>query len=237
MFQVFLISNDNISLTGTYNYGTRLTDLQALRYSPSNNKIAFGSFRENDPTRIADFDPGTGEVSNFSNVAGSPFGTSSNGYSGIIDVEWSPDGSKLYISKLRGNNPSTDGALYQYDLNSPLTDATLIQSVSNSPSNVSKGLRLGPDGIIYWLCYEPLSNGYSYIAGILEPNLAGASCNLNMQFIDVGSALPATALFPNFAIIKNDPPNLLSSEVITFPACVNTNFDSEDLQPMGRVDI
>jgi gliding motility-associated-like protein len=227
MFQVFLITNNTITQTGTYNYGTLLSDLQPLRFCPSNNKIAFGSLRENDPVRFANFDPLTGELSNFSNVTGSPFGLSTNPYAGIIDVEWSPDGSKLYISKLRGNNPSTGGALYQYDLNTPLTSASLIQSVSSSPSNVSKGLRLGPDGIIYWLTYDQGSSGYSHIAGILDPNSPGTSCNLNMQLIDAGIELNATALFPNFVPIENDPPTLSIDESYIFPNCT---YNSDNLE-------
>jgi len=67
----------------------------------------------------------------------------------IYDTEWSPDGTKLYISR-HGSN-GVVGTVYQYDLNNP---AVSLADILPNPVYRSYGLKRGPDNIIYHLFQE-----------------------------------------------------------------------------------
>ncbi|MFM9983979.1 MAG: T9SS type A sorting domain-containing protein [Flavobacteriales bacterium] len=199
IMDVFLIDSTGINLHSSFDFGVSMIDVQAIRYSSSSHKLALGSFGENDPILIFDFDHISGELSNPTEVPGS-FGNSSNQYAGVIDLEWSPDGSKLYISKYRGNTPLSGGKLFQYDLENPNLDAFLLYQVSSTNTHVAKGLRLGPDGNIYWLYVNPETGSTDHIAAILNPNEVGSDCNLDLEFIESSINLNYTNLFPNSAV-------------------------------------
>ncbi len=196
---IFLIDENGISLDNSFDYNIEMQDVQAIRYSKVNNKLALGSYGEDDPILIFDFDHINGNLSGLHEVPGN-FGTSSNQYSGITDLEWSPNGTKLYISKYRGNTPVSGGKLFQYDLDNPDENAVLIHQISATNSYTSKGLRLGPDGIIYWLYVNTNPGSIEYIAGILDPDEAGTNCNLQLQYLTCDVELNVTGLFPNMAL-------------------------------------
>jgi hypothetical protein len=199
VIDVFFVNSEGITLSNSFGYVGAMQDVQAIKYSPASGKFALGSFGEDDPLLLFDFDITNGVISFFSEVEGS-FGTSSNQYSGIIDFEWSPDGSKLYISKYRGNMPASGGKLFQYDLSNPNQEAVLLHQISTNISYVSKGLRLGPDGIIYWLYVDGNTGTTQNIAGIMNPNEAGLNCNLNLSYLYSNTNLNYTNLFPNAAV-------------------------------------
>ncbi|MFN0032882.1 MAG: gliding motility-associated C-terminal domain-containing protein [Flavobacteriales bacterium] len=203
VIRVFHITESGIVLIDSYNYGIDMADQQAIRYSKANGKLAMGSFRENDPVVLVDFDAVTGEFSNPMEVPGTPVGTSSNPYSGIIDLEWSPSGTKLYISKYRGNTPSSGGQLHQYNLDTPAEDVELIHYVSSNNTHVAKGLRLGPDGKVYWMAVDPQTNTAHDFACISEPDAAGLNCNLQLNYLEAEINMTQTGLFPDFLKYPN----------------------------------
>jgi hypothetical protein len=130
------------------------------------------------------------------------FGNSTYQYSGIIDLVWSLDDSKLYISKYRGFSPLSGGKLFQYDLNNPNEIPMLLHQISETNPHVSKDLRLGPDGKIYWLYVDPQTNETDHLAAIHNPNSTALGCNLDLEGLSIESDLPYTSLFPTMAITQ-----------------------------------
>ena len=86
----------------------------------------------------------------------------------VYDTEWSPDGTKLFVST------GATGNVYQYDVatgvNLPINN--LVPGVGNY------GLQLGPDGNVYHL-YET-AGGEFQLARINSPNQTGAT-GLNVE--------------------------------------------------------
>lgn len=163
------------------------------------------SLRENEETLIFDFDAETGVISNINNIPGTPMGTNSGWY-GIFDAEWSANSSKLYLSKYRTQNPESGGMLFQYDFNFPLNAPILIHQVSDSDSNLGRGLRRGPDGKIYWIYHNPITSSTQYLGTVNSPNLVGALSDFQSVGIDMGATLGLTHLFPTFLSFKNTIP-------------------------------
>lgn len=223
LIDIFLIDSAGINLSSSFDFGYSLVDVQAIRFCPINNKLALGSFGESDPILIFDFDPIDGTLGTPIEVPGS-FGNSSNQYAGVIDLEWSPDGTKLYISKYRGYSPLSGGKLFQFDMDSPLQDAVLLHQISSTNSHVAKGLRLGPDGKIYWLYVNPETGATDHIAAILNPNETDSACNLDLTYITADTNLNYTNLFPCSAVeFKDRVPNSIEqnspaeSTLLLFP--------------------
>jgi PKD repeat protein len=109
----------------------------------------------------------------------------------IYDTEWSPDGTKLYISRHGDNGVS--GMVYQYDLNNP---GATLQPVLPSGVFRSYGLRRGPDQNIYHL-YRA-SNGGPFLLGQISDadSLAGIAIYQSSYFGNInfnGRQFPATA--------------------------------------------
>ncbi|WP_116106146.1 gliding motility-associated C-terminal domain-containing protein [Lewinella sp. IMCC34191] len=112
------------------------------------------------------------------------------------DVEFSPDGSKLYYTEYFGNR------LRQYDFDTE----TLTTVATSTHGGRTGGLRLAPDGAIYW------ANAYSYFNGsrvpglarINAPNVAGTDCDVEFDAITFPpanrplwlGALPTFGSFP-----------------------------------------
>ncbi len=119
----------------------------------------------------------------------------------IYDTEWSPDGSKLYIS--RHGSDGQVGMVYQYDVNN--SSVSLAEILSN-PVHRSYGLKKGPDNIIYHL-YQQNSGGPLQVGALLDADsVAGdviyqrnAFGNMNFAGRQFPSTLPKTAPgFDNF---------------------------------------
>jgi len=83
-----------------------------------------------------DFDANSSDISNVRDIPITPMGNSSNLYAGVVDVEWSADGTKLYVSKYRGFSPLIGGKLFQYELNNPSQSVQLLHQISNTNSHV-----------------------------------------------------------------------------------------------------
>lgn len=215
--RVLKITNNGISLNNTFNIGLNVGVSSQVRYSNIAGKIALCNMIENKPSVIMNFDIVSGAISNAYSIPG-VMGTSPDYWCGIFDAEWSPDGTKLYLSKYRICSTSLPGKLLQYDLNQPSNPPVLIANVASSGyGNIAKGLKLGPDGKIYFL----YSLGGTYYLGVINnPNVLGNACNYNPTQISLGTSLNNTHKFPEFLPHHNSCTGLAIADTV-----YNTNYD------------
>ncbi|MGB1207027.1 MAG: gliding motility-associated C-terminal domain-containing protein [Chitinophagales bacterium] len=148
-----------------------------MKVSPDGSKIAV-AIKEMNLFEILDFDNNTGMVSN-------PITTADN-YTNAYGVEFSSDGSKLYLSHYSW----TTSYIYQLDLQASniLQTATLI----NTSDDLGGALQIASDGKIYFSRHES-----HYLGVINSPNLAGTACNYVEDGVFLGTA-NATFGFPTF---------------------------------------
>lgn len=195
---VYKVDSAGVNLLNTYTTGYNLKSAVSARYSKVLGKIAVGSINDADPILIFDINPATGQLSNTMTVVGTPFYSTAHSmsdYAGVLDLEWSGNGSKLYISTLRGGNTS-GGQLYQYDLNN--TNLSLIYSASSSNTSiVGKGLKRGPDNKIYYL-YTNANSTTHDIGVINSPDSSVINCDFNATGIYSMQDLGSTTKFCEF---------------------------------------
>lgn len=161
-----------------------------IKLSPNGRKIGMAVVTPTgSAVELFDFDAATGVVSN---------SLSLGNISGAYGCEFSPDGTKFYVSKW-----SLNYEVFQWDLcaGSPAAIISSQYMVAPGTSTVIKGaMQLAPDGKIYIARYSQSS-----LAVINSPNLAGAACN----YVDNGQSLgPKTSSYglPNFITSFLDAP-------------------------------
>ncbi len=132
---------------------------------------------------LFDFNKSTGAVSN---AVSSP-----NTFQGAYGCEFSPDGSRLYIT-CEFNN-----VIHQFDLTLGAPGLVLAsdQVVGTSAANTVYALQRGPDQKIY-----VIRAGQSWLGVINNPNQLGPACN----YIDNG-----VDLLPNYSVIGL--PNIINT--------------------------
>ncbi|MFA5418455.1 MAG: T9SS type B sorting domain-containing protein, partial [Bacteroidales bacterium] len=142
-------------------------DFGSLKVSPASNKIVVPVNNDTLLAEIFNLDNSTGIISQPIQI-------------GIIEentycygVEFSPDGSLLYLS-IRGVNYG----LWQYDL-----ESVDMEVLNSSKVNIATGnnfaLQLAPDGKIYIAC-----NNRSYLNSIDKPNEKGTGCGFQSQSVN-----------------------------------------------------
>jgi gliding motility-associated-like protein len=159
----------------------------AMKISPKGDKIAYasmGKFDNKIAVQLFDFDNTTGAVSN--TVTLNPPATSPA--QGTYYVEFSPDGTKLYVI-VANLNTGRDNHLYQYDLN----NGNSITEINQSPMAVDvSAIQLGRDGKIY-----VARKGAAFLGVIENPNRPGIACNYKENGLSLGSKTGLLGL-PNF---------------------------------------
>lgn len=105
---------------------------------------------------LMDFDATTGLLAMDTTLTGSGFNDDQG--ESVYDVEWSGDGSKLYLSRF--GSSGTTGQLYQIDFNDTLRT---VNPVLPAPIFRSFGLKRAPDDRIYHLYQE--TNGSPFNLG------------------------------------------------------------------------
>ncbi|RLD51709.1 MAG: hypothetical protein DRJ05_18145, partial [Bacteroidetes bacterium] len=155
--------------TSGVNHTPVVSNTGAVHVSPNNNTIGCLKISQNgnyigcavdgflNLFELFNFNNSTGQVSNpisFTNF-NSPYG-----------VEFSPDGSKVYIAG--------QGDIFQVDLTSGNPDSILSSAlaIDGFASNTLGTLQIGPDERIYNAHF----NG-DYIGVIRDPNIPGLACN------------------------------------------------------------
>ncbi|MBE0639657.1 MAG: PKD domain-containing protein, partial [Bacteroidales bacterium] len=165
------------------------------------------------------------EIYSFNNETGIPSNPISiEGYLGVYGIEFSPDGTKLYIQSYHTLD------IYQFDL-SVLTKEHISGSaihVGTSSGNWGGALQLAPDGKIYVARQIAWNIGVPNIGVINYPDLPGLACN----FVDNAISLqPGTVRLglPNFAL------TLFSASISYEPDCFGDSTYFQ-VQSMYQVD-
>ena len=152
-----------------------------MRISPNGNKIVYQAYNGigQDVLVIHDFNTSTGSISTNSLIL-----DGINLTSQAYGVEFSPDGSKLYLSC--GVNSFSLNCIYQWDLCAGGEQAIkgsryLIDSIATT--NPGCALQLGTDGKIYQS--RELANTISVIN---TPNNAGVACGYSLNMMSTGTS-------------------------------------------------
>ncbi|MFT7345087.1 MAG: gliding motility-associated-like protein [Lentimonas sp.] len=162
-------------ITSFGNSSDVLNSIYTLKLNPVNNKIAMSGFFPAATVATVDFNLQSGGVSNFSFVDRNALNNKGNAQeSYIIDVCWSPDGTKLYAITQKHMS------LYQYDFANNKNRTLIIQDPQSSDNG---GMKIGPDGKIWvinnTLPVDPANPIGSFnVSRIHNPNQAGGACNL-----------------------------------------------------------
>jgi gliding motility-associated-like protein len=167
--------------------GAALYDYAAgqMKASPDGSRLAVAipavNLNENKGVQVFDFDNATGQISNpifFPTVDGAIYG-----------LEFSPDGSKLYVAEsIFLYFIFAEGKLQQYDMNAG--DETAIINSKTTVGDLTgtqftfTAFQAGPDGRVY-ICNQ--FNSHS-IHVINYPNNAGLSAGFQSNSVSLGSA-------------------------------------------------
>lgn len=159
---------------------------------------------------LYDFDNGTGILSNVVKLDSIAIPTATydpqNGYSNgdpnAIGIEFSPDGTKLYITYTNGQP-----FLCQFDLCAGSTQAikaskTIISNEVVTWNTVYRTLQTALDGKIYVAAITP-----SMVGVINNPNALGLLCNYSASAVPLGTI----AVIPYNATMYAGLPNFISS--------------------------
>ncbi len=145
-----------------------------MKASMQGDKIAIAQ-ADDEVVQLFDFNNATAQLSKPITI---PRFQSNNSYG----VEFSPDGSKLYVSSFNGSSSNENMVITQFDLSSG-DSATIVNSeyvvaqITGSSIARFAGMQAGPDRKIYIA-----RRGLSYLSTITNPNLPGAFCG----YVDIG---------------------------------------------------
>lgn len=148
-FRITEIDSLGIGATTLFNvFPGSIPGFEAVQFAVlGDTLIAAAPKGANRNVMIMNFDNQTGTLTYNRSVQNTGFADASPTV--IFDVEWSNDGSKLYVSRTGdGTNP---GNIYQVDLADTVNIPIPVNQVLQSPVFASYGLRKGIDGRIYHL--------------------------------------------------------------------------------------
>ncbi len=161
-FNVTEINAGGVQPTQTYNFvDVTIPGFEASSFAFNENSLtlAVASRQANRNIQLLDFDPTTGILAFNRRILNTGFGDS--GPDVVYDLEWSSNGSKLYLS--RNGDGTNPGVLYQFDTQDTLSGVNPILPYS---FNRSWGLKRGIDDRIYHL-YQ-LNNGGPFRLGRVD---------------------------------------------------------------------
>ncbi|MEN8248879.1 MAG: gliding motility-associated C-terminal domain-containing protein [Bacteroidota bacterium] len=154
-----------------YNLGLSLSAAN-LSYSDASGKIAVSPRSNNTNIHILDFDRASGVLAYDTVILNSGYADVTS--EAVYDVEWSSDGTKLYVSRYGGT--AGVGDLLQWD--STLPSSSSMVSVLPSQVFGSYGLQTGPDGNIYHL-YQDYNGGPFVVGGISDADSVASLVQYN----------------------------------------------------------
>ena len=150
-----------------------------LKASHQGDRIANVSGQGGGIIDLFDFDNTTGTLTNY-------IGITSPAPNGVYGVEFSPDGSYLYVSSIMNG-------IYQLDLTAGSLAAINGSATMISPATLYGGaLQLGPDQKIYCA-----GNNAKYLHTIHNPNAPKLACNFVLDDVYLGGKESKVGL-PNF---------------------------------------
>jgi len=142
---------------------------------------------------VASFNSGTGQF--FNALYLNPFNLLPVGETpqGNYDVNFSPDGSKLYCTIT--SRPSLNDYLIQFDLAAgtavDIQNSAVTIAVVSDTNNGFGGMMSGPDGRLYLSSGDGANDGENFIHVIDFPNLSGALCGFHEAFLVPGGDVTA----------------------------------------------
>lgn len=169
-FYAYLVTSAGVTMTpvitnsGTVHTGDFDNAIGQMKFSPQGNKLALA-------VRIAGFF----ELFDFDNVSGTvanPLLLQIPQFLTAYGLEFSPDGSKLYV------NTDSFLAIYQYNLlaGSPADIVNSRVAIGTVNANIAGSMQMAANGKIY-VAMSTGTNGYPYLGCINAPNVLGTGCN------------------------------------------------------------
>lgn len=151
-----------------------------MKFSPSGDKIATALY-SSEQVVVYDFDCSTGIVSNEIRSPDIPPGSTE-----VYGLEFSPDGSKLYVSATKTFFGGVNGNIYQFDLNAGSAAAIWAYKTPINPVQISYlgAMKISPDNTKIYVTENVSANGYLH--AIDNPNAAGIACNFNDSAVSLG---------------------------------------------------
>ncbi|MCK5281711.1 MAG: PKD domain-containing protein, partial [Cyclobacteriaceae bacterium] len=159
-------------------------------FHPGTGQIAVSPNNQGANIQILQFDPSVDTLGFVQEIPNS--GNFDTANEAIYDVEWSPDGTKIFISRF--GDGTQEGILYRYDLTNPTAS---LDQVNPSSLFRSLGVQIGPDGRIYHL-YQENNGGPIRVGRITNPNDSLVS-NIVYQSVPLGNDDFASSQFPAFS--------------------------------------
>lgn len=229
---VYKFTSTGVSLIQSYSLLNQPSDVRAIRFCGGNNKLAIASCNDFDDVLVMDFNTSTGELTNQLIIPSFPAHVNGKG-NGVYNVCWSPDGSKLYISKYCQG--TSGGKLYQYDFKTAST--ALIYDVNpNSNKYAAKGLKLGPDGKIYFIYTTP-DGQIRFLGGINKPDNAALACDFNPKQINMNADITNANKFPDFLYVSNQLKHYADTVFTITTPCNFTSLEIDMYLPLTSIDI
>jgi len=151
--------------------------------------LAVAPKRSNRNVILLNFNDTTGVLTFNSRIRNTSF--PANAGENVYDLEWSPDGSKLYLSRF-GDTTGIRGNVYQIDLNDSLL---AVSSVLQNRVFRSYGLRRGIDNRMYHM-YQEIMGAPFQIGRFENLDSAATAVTYEPAFLDIDFN---GRQFPNFA--------------------------------------
>lgn len=211
------ITDTVISAIGAFHTGDIGHSMGQLKFSSDGQKIAIGiahpGFGTNDSLEILevfDFNSSTGSVSNVLSLR------IPNDNFSVYGVEFSNDGSKLYITGAPVSG-MIEYFIYQYDLSAGGGNKDSINTsrnlIAKPPLGIVgfRGLQIGPDNKIYLVSY---SNNTS-LSVINNPNIFGVGCNYQNEQVSLAGNNGSYSL-PSFIAGYNYSNTIANCNIASF---------------------
>lgn len=160
-YKLYRIDGNNRVLIKTIANPTNIVAAN-FSYHAQSGQIAVSPNNQGANIQILQFDPSVDTLSFVQEIPNS--GNFDTANEAIYDVEFSPDGSKLFVS--RYGDGVQEGMLYRYDFTNPLAS---LDQVNPNVLYGSFGLQIGPDGGLYHL-YQENNGGPIQLGRITNPN-------------------------------------------------------------------
>lgn len=206
-YQVLEINNRTLGAIQTFDLSTVSIPgfvAASFAYNTDSLILAVAPKDQNRNVVLLDFDPETGGLSLNSQVVNS--GNADFSSEAIYDLEWSGNGTKLYVSRHGGTGQIAD--LYQLDLLDTLNN---LNSVLPVQIFRSYGIQRAPDNAIYHL-YQEVDGGPIEVGRINEPD---SVINLvNYESLPFGDLDLDATQFPSFALPHFRPFTALGFDVL-----------------------
>jgi len=195
LFTVFLLTPAGLTATPVLSQDafahTRVRSIGQLKASPNGKRLALAAAATNPATaqqepsvELLDFDTTTGLITNPVVLNAIQLGS--------YGVEFSPDGTKLYVT-----DPGA-GLLHQYDMTVANIRASAVQIAAGTSNK--QALQLGLDGRIYLAHAD--NSSHAALGVIREPNRAGLACSY------VDSGFPLAGRLSNSGLPSFSQPDL-----------------------------